>query len=79
MKKQGFIPGSIIVALVSWFIEYLGFKYLDYISVGVISLTPILLPLIVFISYFITYPFEKMISNSYISRAKKKLKTFDNI
>ena len=69
----------VIVALVSWFIEYLGFKYLDYISVGVISLTPILLPLIVFIAYFITYPFEKMISNSYISRAKKKLKTFENL
>lgn len=69
----------VIVALVSWFIEYIGFKYLDYISVGLISLTPILLPLVVLLSYFITYPFERLISNYYISKAKKKLNTFENL
>lgn len=69
----------VIVALISWLVEYVGVKYLDFVSVGFISVTPILLPVAVLIAYFITYPIEKMISNSYIKRAKKKLAGFNNL
>ena len=68
-----------IVGFVTWLCEYIGFKYFDFISYAFVAIVPILLPLVVLLAYFITYPLEKIISNTYISRAKKKLKTRENL
>lgn len=70
---------SIIVAFATWGFEYIGFKYVPIISYGLISLVPLFLPLFVFLAYFITWPIEKLISNSYIRRAKKKLQQHENL
>lgn len=70
---------TILVAGATWGIEYIGFKYFPLISFGLISIVPLFLPLFVFLAYFITWPLEKIISNSYIRRAKKKLKEFDKL
>lgn len=70
---------TIIVGFATWGIEYLGFRYLPLISFGLISVVPLFLPLCVFLAYFITWPIEKLIANSYTRRAKKKLEKFENI
>ena len=70
---------TVIVGAATWGIEYLGFKFFPLISFGVISVIPILLPLFVLVAYFITWPLEKIIANSYIKRAKKKLRKFDKL
>ena len=44
-----------LVFVCSWFVEYIGFKYLSFVSFGFISIMPILLPLLVFIAYLITF------------------------
>lgn len=71
--KRLVVVYTIIVAIVTFIIEYIGFKFLPLISFGLISVVPLFLPLCVFIAYFITYPLEKLISKSFIKRAKKKL------
>lgn len=73
--KRLVVVYTIIVAIVTFIIEYIGFKFLPLISFGLISVVPLFLPLCVFIAYFITYPIEKLISKSFIKRAKKKLET----
>lgn len=70
---------TIIVGLATWGIEYLGFKYFPLISFGLISIVPLFLPLCVFLAFFITWPLEKLIANSYIKRAKKKLQNSKDV
>lgn len=64
---------GILVAFITWWLQYIGFMYVPYLSFGLIGILPILLPFILVLAYFITYPIEKIISNSYIKKAKKKL------
>ena len=64
---------TIIVGFATLGIEYLGFKFFPLISFGLISIVPLFLPVAVFLAYFITWPLEKLISRSYIKKAKKKL------
>lgn len=71
--KRLVIVYTIIVAVVTFIIEYIGFKFLPLISFGLISVVPLFLPLCVFLAYFITYPIEKLISKSFIRRARNKL------
>ena len=77
--KRLVVVYTILVAGASFLIEYLGFKYLPLISHGLISIIPLFLPVFVFMAYFITWPIEKLISNSYIKRAKNKLKEFKKL
>ena len=46
---------------------------------SLIGIIPIMLPLFVFMAYFVMYPIEKMIANSYIKKAKKKLLSCQNL
>ncbi|MBR3885764.1 MAG: UDP-N-acetylmuramoyl-tripeptide--D-alanyl-D-alanine ligase [Clostridia bacterium] len=70
---------TIIVGFATFGIEYLGFRFFPFISFGLISVVPLILPLAVFLAYFITYPLERLISKSYIKRAKKKLEEKKNL
>ncbi len=70
---------TILIAAVTFAIGYLGLIYVPYFSFAIIGLIPVMLPLFVFAAYFITYPIEKMISNSYVNKAKKKLASNKNI
>lgn len=70
---------TLIVAISTLFVEYLGFKYLELLSFGLISIIPLSLPILVFLAYFITWPLEKLISKIYINRAKKKLSERTNL
>ena len=64
---------AILVGVFTWIVQYLGYKFVPYLSFGLIGIIPVTLPLFVFLAYFITWPIEKLISNSYIKKAKKKL------
>lgn len=77
--KRLVVVFTVLVAFVSFVIEYLGYKFFPLISFGLISVVPLFLPLLVVVAYFITLPFEKLISNSYIKKAKKKLLSFENL
>ncbi len=70
---------TVLVGGATWLMQYVGYKYIPYLSFGLIGVIPVLLPLFVFLSYFITYPFEKIISNSYIKKSKIKLKNLKNV
>ncbi len=70
---------TILVLAASFFVSFVGFLYVPYISFGLIGFIPLLLPLFVFMAYFINYPIEKIISNSYIKKAKKKLQELSNV
>ena len=70
---------TILVMLASVLISYVGFMFIPYLSFSLIGVIPVLLPIFVFAAYFITYPIEKLISNSYISKAKKKLKRCEKV
>lgn len=69
----------ILILIFSILIEILGFMLIPYLSYGLIGIIPIMLPLFVFLAYYITYPIEKLISNSYVKKAKKKLESIKNI
>lgn len=77
--KRLVIVYTAIVACASLVIEYIGYKYFPFISHGLISLVPLFLPLFVILAHFITWPVEKIIANSYIKRAKEKLKSIKNV
>ena len=70
---------SLLILVVTALVLFIGFLYVPYISYGLISIVPLFLPIIVILAYFITLPFENLISNSYIKRAKKKLSSTKNI
>ena len=69
----------ILTLIFSILIEILGFVFIPYLSYGLIGIIPIMLPAFVFLAYYITYPIEKLISNSYVKKAKKKLESIKNI
>ena len=69
----------ILILIFSILIEILGFMFIPYLYYGLIGIIPIMLPLFVFLAYYITYPIEKLISNSYVKKAKKKLESIKNI
>lgn len=64
---------AVLVAIVTWWLQYVGYNFVPYLSFGLIGLLPVLLPPILIVAYFIMYPIEKLISNSYIKKAKVKL------
>ena len=70
---------AILVLVASFFISFFGYLYVPYFSFAIIGIIPLMLPLFVFMAYFINYPIEKIISNSYLKKAKNKLKGFSNL
>ena len=70
---------TLIVAAFTFLVEVVGFLYVPYISYGLIGVIPIMIPLFVFLAYFITYPLEKVIANSFLKKAKKNLASHKNI
>ena len=70
---------TILILIASFFISFIGYLYIPYFSFAVIGIVPLLLPIFVFMAYFINYPIEKIISHSYLKKAKKKLAQFKNL
>ena len=69
----------LLTAVLSVGLAFVGLKFIPYLSFGIMGIVPLFLPGIVFLSYYITYPLEKLISNSYVKKAKKKLAERENL
>lgn len=70
---------TILVGAATWALQYVGYRWIPYLSFGLIGVIPVMLPLFVFLAYFITWPIEKLISNSYIKKSKMKLESHKNL
>lgn len=64
---------AIVTFVFSIITELFGYFFIPYLSYGFIAVMPIILPVVVLISYFITYPIERIISGNFVRRAKAKL------
>lgn len=75
-----FLTGLFIAyAVITFLLIALSTEYFNLLRFGIITLTPILVPFVVILIFYILYPFEKIINNYYIRKAMRKLKKFDNI
>lgn len=63
----------------SFILIALSTEYLKVLRFGVITLTPMLVPYLVILAFYILLPLEKLINNYYISKAKRKLDRLDKI
>lgn len=70
---------TVLIGGFTWFVQYIGYRYIPYLSFALIGIIPLTLPVFVFLAYFITYPLEKLISSSYIKKARKKLANCKNL
>ncbi len=69
----------ILCLLFSFGLILLSSMFIDIFRFGAIALTPLLLPILVPLAHILLKPIEKLINLSYIKKAKKKLKTFQNL
>ncbi|MDD2227621.1 MAG: UDP-N-acetylmuramoyl-tripeptide--D-alanyl-D-alanine ligase [Clostridia bacterium] len=69
----------LICFVTSLFLIWLADAYLPFLSTGVITLTPILLPIFVPLVHFILVPLEWLIRQNYIIRARRKLAKMPNL
>ncbi|MDD2445780.1 MAG: UDP-N-acetylmuramoyl-tripeptide--D-alanyl-D-alanine ligase [Clostridia bacterium] len=63
----------IICFIISFLLIWLSTIYFPFLRVGIIVLTPILLPILVPLVHFLLVPLESMIRRNYVRRAKNKL------
>ncbi len=77
--KRLLVVFALLVGVVTWWLQYVGFKFVPYLSFGLIGILPVLLPAILVLAYYITLPLEKIIASSFIRKAKKKLATHKNL
>ena len=70
---------GILIFTFSAVVMSLSVLYIPYFEYGIIGLTPIFIPLLVCLAYYITLPFEILHNKSFIKKAKKKLAGYDNL
>ncbi len=70
---------GIFTSALSFIIMAFSVEFLGFIKFGALCIVPIFMPIVVPIVHIILIPLEKLIIYSYIVRAKKKLKTYDNL
>ena len=64
----------IVYTLTTFSLIALSTEYFKLLRFGIITLTPVLVPFVVVLVFWILYPVEKLINIYYISKAKRKLK-----
>ena len=69
----------LISFVISFCLIWVSVSFVGFLSVGVIVLTPILVPALVPLVHFLLVPLETLIRLSYIKKAKKKLAKFPDL
>lgn len=69
----------IVYTLTTFSLIALSTEYFKLLRFGIITLTPVLVPFVVVLVFWILYPIEKLINVYYISKAKRKLKKTKNL
>lgn len=64
----------LVVTAVTFIVMTSSELYIPYLRYGSLGLTPVFLPVLVMIAFFLTYPIELIISKYYVVKAKNKLK-----
>ncbi|MBQ9790628.1 MAG: UDP-N-acetylmuramoyl-tripeptide--D-alanyl-D-alanine ligase [Clostridia bacterium] len=64
---------AVLVAAITMLLLMLSVISIPYFTHGIIGLTPMLVPILVLVAFFITWPFETLHNKKFVSRAKKKL------
>lgn len=70
---------GIFSSALSFIIMALSVEYLGFIKFGALCIVPIFMPILVPIVHIVLIPLEKLIIRTYILRAKKKLKNYNNL
>ena len=69
----------IIVFVVTLFLLNFTTIYIPYFRYGAVGLTPVLLPIFIAISFFITWPYERLKAKLYVKKARLKLENMPNL
>lgn len=69
----------IMYVFLTLFLIALSTEYFKLLRFGIVTLTPIFVPLIVMLAFFILYPIELFINRIYIYKAKTKLKNLPKL
>lgn len=69
----------ILYAFISFITLSLALSFSNYLRVSVITLTPVLVPIIVPLGVMLIYPFERITYNFYKKRCKKTLEQHENL
>lgn len=70
---------ALLVFVLSMVFLNVSFLYIPYFKYGAIGLTPMFIPLLVCLAYYIMLPFETLHNKSFIKKAKKKLNSYENL
>ncbi len=69
----------ILYAALTFCLIALSTEFFKLLRFGVITITPILVPFVVILAFWILTPFELLVNHYYISKAKRKLKKLPNL
>lgn len=69
----------ILYSLATFLLIAFSTEHLFLIRFGIITLTPVLVPLFVVVGFYVILPLEKTINNFYILKAKKRLASLPNL
>ena len=69
----------LLMAVISFGLIALFSIYFPEVKFGIVAITPILVPVVVPIAHFICIPFEFLLRQSHIKKAKKKLASMPNL
>lgn len=70
---------AVLVFVLSMLFLNLSFLYIPYFKYGAIGLTPMFIPILVCVAYYITYPFETLHNKSFVNKAKRHLSNHKNL
>ena len=70
---------GLLVAGITFVLIFIFTEYVSIVNISIISITPLLLPIIMPFANFILEPFENLNQLGYVIKAKKKLKEFPNL
>lgn len=69
----------VLSVVISFALVMLSSVYLGFLGAGILTLTPIFVPLLVPLVHFMLIPLEDLIRRFYIKKAKKRLEKFPNL
>lgn len=70
---------AVLVFVISMLFLNLSFLYIPYFEYGAIGLTPMFIPILVCLAFYITLPFENLHNKKFVKRAKKKLEGYSSL
>ena len=78
MKRMIGVFG-LLVFISTFFLMKLGAQSIPYFEHGIIGLTPLFVPILVVLSFVITWPFETIHNYRFVKSASKKIKAHENL